>query len=185
MPDLFVVSVLCPDSPGLVAAITGRLFDLGANLGDASFAAAAGTAELRAVCEVPRAVTQARIEKELASLPELAGARFVVHPVSPPTQPGPPAPVTHRVEIAGADMPGLIARVSEAFAGYGANIVRLSSRQIREPAGIRYRLRLAVCVPPEKAEACWATVENTAAELKLACRYEACSSVEDWFGGGE
>jgi glycine cleavage system transcriptional repressor len=182
MPNLFLISVFCEDSPGLIAAITGRLFDLGGNLGDTTFAALSGAAELSAVCELPSEVPLATVESELEALPELAGARISVSPFSFQPRPSTASQVTHRVEIAGADMPGLIARMSEAFAGYGANIVRLSSRQVRDLAGTRYRLRLAVWVPPDKVDACLATVDNTAAELKLECRVEPCDSLEEWFG---
>ena len=37
-----LVSVFCPDRTGLIAAIAGRLFDLGANLGDTSFTVLGG-----------------------------------------------------------------------------------------------------------------------------------------------
>jgi glycine cleavage system transcriptional repressor len=182
MPSQFLISVFCEDSPGLIAAISGRLFDLGGNLGDTTFAALSGAAELSAVCELPASVGQATVEGELKALPELARARISVQPFSFQPRPSAASKVTHRVEVAGADMPGLIARMSEAFAGYGANIVRLTSRQERDLAGTRYLLRMAVWVPPEKVDACLATVANTAAELKLACRVEPCDSLEEWFG---
>ena len=182
MPNLFLISVFCEDSPGLIAAITGRLFDLGGNLGDTTFAALAGAAELSAVCELPDSVRQDTVESELRALPELKQARISVSPFSFRPRPSTASQVTHRVEIAGADMPGLIARMSEAFASYGANIVRLTSRQMRDLAGAQYRLRLAVWVPPDKVDACLATVANTAAELKLDCRWEPCGSLEEWFG---
>ncbi len=182
MSTLFLISVACPDTTGLIAAVTGRLFDLGGNLGEVSFAAAEGMAELKAVCEMPAAVVRGDVEAELSALPALAGARIGVEPLAFPPRPEAPAAVTHRVEIAGADMPGLIARISEAFACYGASIVWLSSRRVHGPGGPQYRLRMAVWVPPDRAAACWATVENTAAELKLACRYEPWDGLGDWFG---
>ena len=85
---------------------------------------------------------------------------------------GPSAHITHRIEITGPDSPGLIARLSEVFVGFGANIVRLNSERIPGTSGARYTTRIAVWVPEDKAKACLATVANTAGELRLACRWE-------------
>jgi len=35
---IFLVSVFCPDRKGLISDIAGRLFELGGNLGDTTFA---------------------------------------------------------------------------------------------------------------------------------------------------
>ena len=55
MSNIALVSVLCQDHPGLIAAIAGRLFDIGANLGDTTFAVLGGAAEFNSVCELPDA----------------------------------------------------------------------------------------------------------------------------------
>jgi len=88
---------------------------------------------------------------------------------------GETAQITHRIEITGEDSPGLIARLSEVFVTYGANIVRLNSERIPGGTGRagRYVSRLAVSIPPEKAQACLATVANTAGELRLTCHWVA------------
>ena len=53
MANIALVSILCRDHPGLIAAIAGRLFDIGANLGDTTFAVLGGAAEFNSVCELP------------------------------------------------------------------------------------------------------------------------------------
>ena len=65
MDTIALVSVLCEDNPGLIAAITGRLYDIGANLGDTTFAVLGGAAEFNAVCELPDGVSLASVEAEL------------------------------------------------------------------------------------------------------------------------
>ena len=37
MTKTALISVLCPDRVGVVAAMTGQIFDLGGNLGDTKF----------------------------------------------------------------------------------------------------------------------------------------------------
>ena len=56
MPNV-LVSVFCPDRTGLVSAIAGRLFEIGANLGDTSFAVLGAGAEFSAICDIPAHVS--------------------------------------------------------------------------------------------------------------------------------
>jgi glycine cleavage system transcriptional repressor len=124
------------------------------------------------VCEVPAGVSLGQVEDELRRLSELRGAKLSVSPFSYEPTHGPSAQITHRIEIVGPDSPGLIARLSEAFVGYGANIVRLNSKRIAGRGGVDYATRIAVSIPSGKEQVCLATVGNTAAELKLTCRWD-------------
>lgn len=167
-----LVSVFCSDRTGLVAAITGRLFELGANLGDTSFAALAGGAEFTTVCEVPDAVAAADLKRELADLPALADADIQVQAFELDTANSPSGRVTHRVVVSGGDRPGLIARLTEALVQFQANIVRLDAHLYPDPPGNRYVTRLSVAIPERSAAACLATMANTAGELGLDCQWE-------------
>jgi glycine cleavage system transcriptional repressor len=111
-----LISIICEDRPGVIAAVTGRLYDLEINLGDTSFAVLG-------------------------------------------------------IEITGDDSPGLIARLSEAFATFGANIVALNSQSVAGASGAGFLLRLAISVPEDKAPACLATVANTAGQMNLKCQW--------------
>lgn len=178
MPRAVLVSIICEDYTGLIAEVTGMLYDAGVNLGDTTFAVLGGAAEFTSVCEFPDTVDLAQTEKDLRSLPGLSGqarARISVAPFDYAAVHGESAQITHRIEITGEDSPGLIARLSEVFVTYGANIVRLNSERIPGGTGRagRYVSRLAVSIPPEKAQACLATVANTAGELRLTCHWVA------------
>ncbi len=172
MSNIALVSVLCKDNPGLIAAIAGRLYDIGANLGDTTFAVLGGAAELNAVCELPQDVTLASVEKDLNRLKELAGAKISVTPFAYEPTHAEQAHITHRIEITGRDSPGLVARLSEVFVQFGANIVRLNSEHLPGSGETHYMLRMAVFIPKEKASTCLATVANTAAQIALTCRWE-------------
>jgi glycine cleavage system transcriptional repressor len=167
-----LVSIICEDHIGLIAEVSGRLFDLGADLGDTTFAVLGTAAEFTLVCELPESLQLAEVEHELRRLPLLEGAKLTVAPFAYGAVHGPAGRITHRIEIIGPDSPGLIARISEAFVGYGANIVRLNSERVPGTGGAKYATRIAVSIPQDTRQACLATVANTAAELRLTCRWE-------------
>ena len=173
MASVALVSVLCADRVGLVSAIADHLFDSGVNLRDTSFAALGSGAEFSAVCELPDGMMVAELQASLSSLPVLAGAEVKVSPFAFDPQPGPQALITHRVEVSGGDQPGLVARLSEIFTQFDANIVRLDAQTLPDRAGERYVLRFSVSIPAERAEVCLSAVANTAETLGLTCRTEA------------
>jgi glycine cleavage system transcriptional repressor len=67
----------------------------------------------------------------------------------------------------------LIARLSEVFVQFGANIVRLNAERIDAPGGgSQYAVIFAVFLPEGSAQSCLATVANTAGSLALSCQWE-------------
>lgn len=173
-----LVSIFCPDRTGLVAAITGRLFELGSDLGDTSFAVIGEGAEFTTVCDIPDDLGYDELAGALSDLPETAGARVSVSPFTLDPNHGPSGNVTHVIVIGGGDRPGLIARLSEVFVQFKANIVRLDAQRLPTPEGTRYVTRFAVWIPERSVDACLATVANTAGELRLSCHWEAAPAGE-------
>ena len=166
------VSVLCADRVGLVSGIADHLFENGVNLRDTVFAALGSGAEFTAVCELPEGFSVEVLEAGLTGLDILAGAQVRVVPYSFDPEPAAGARVTHRIAVAGGDQLGLVARLADVFAQYGANIVRLEARKLSEAEGGLYVTRFAVSVPPDRAALCLSTVANTAGTLGLDCRVE-------------
>ncbi len=166
------ISIACPDMTGLIAEIAGCLFDLGANLGTTSFAVLGAAAEFTSVCELGPGVTPEMASLRLAALPHLRGAEIMVRPFTLDPERGPLGQVTHEITVSGGDRPGLIARLCEAFAGFGANVVRLNSEAVAGPGGDSYIARFAVSIPKASVSACLATISNTAEGLGLICRVE-------------
>lgn len=167
-----LISIICQDSAGLIADVTGRLYDLGVNLGDTTFAVLGGGAEFTLVGKLPDGVNLAEVERELRAVPMLKAAQLTVQPFTYRESHDQSAHITHRIEITGDDSPGLIARLSEAFSQMGANIVRLNSESVPAPSGARFLLRMAVFVPENKTALCMATVANTAGQMNLTCRWQ-------------
>ncbi len=171
MPNV-LVSVFCPDRTGLVAAITGRLFEIGTNLGDTSFAVLGAGAEFTSICNIPDHIAPETLREDLAGLPELAGATVSVNRFGLDALQGPTAHITHLVSVSGGDRPGLVARLSEAFTQFKANIVRMDAQTVPQAQGSRYVTRFAIWIPPASVAACLNTVANTAEELGLTCQWE-------------
>lgn len=167
-----LISIICEDHPGLIADVTGRLFDLGVNLGDTTFAVLGGGAEFTLVAKLPAGLGLGEIEQELKALKRLRDAKLTVSAFAFRETHDEQAHITHRVEITGDDSPGLVARLSEALPKFGANIVRLNSESMPSESGARFLLRMALSVPPAKAASCMATVANTASQLNLKCHWQ-------------
>lgn len=172
MAEVALISVLCPDRPGLVAAITGCLFDLGANLGDTGFSVLGSGAEFSAVCDLPAGVGLDAVSDSLGRLPELDDAEITVRPYGLNPDHGESGEVTHQIVVGGGDQPGLVARLCETFGQFRANIVSLNAGR-SAISGNNYVIRLAVWIPPQSADACLATVSNTAQHLQLSCDWTA------------
>lgn len=166
------VSITCPDRLGLVAAISGCLFDLGGNLGDTMFAVLGGAAEFTSVVELPQGVGLEDVTAALRARPELEQAEVSVEPFVLAPVHDAQARVTHRITVSGGDRPGLVARLSEVFVEFGVNVVRLNAERIPGPAGPTYGVIIAVHIPEKAVATCLATVANTAGSLGLSCHWE-------------
>ena len=166
-----LITILCPDRTGLVAAVAGRLFDLGVNLRDTSFAVLGQGAEFTAVCDLTHDLAHETVERELRGLDELDGAEVAVRAFTMAPDAGPTAAITHRIAVSGGDQPGLIARLCETFVQFDANIVSLQAGPAPGEASL-YTIRIAVWIPEGAANSCLATVSNTAQNLGMTCRWE-------------
>jgi len=170
------ISVFCTDKVGLISAITGRLFDLGVNLGDTTFSVLGTGAEFTTVCDVPANVSKEEIEEQLQSLTMLQDADITVTSFRLSSIQGPKANITHNITVKGGDNPGLVARLTEVFVEFNANIVRLNSSKILGEEGDQYVINFAVWIPDTSADACLATVANTASALQMKYHSEPFTS---------
>ncbi len=167
-----VVSVFCVSRPGLLEAVTGRLFGLGCNLADTTFAVLSGSAELTAVCELPEGLARETLVIELQRLPELAGGKVTVTRFQPGARDAAGQRITHRFEFSGRDRPGLIHKLAEAFARCGATVVRLNAQASPRGEVVHHTIRFAVSIADQPGDPCLAAMTETARALGLDCRVE-------------
>ena len=175
MANTALISIICADHAGLIADVTGRLYELGVNLADTTFAVLGGGAEFTLVARMPPGMSLSEVEQDLAGLSTLKDAKLTVQPFQYRESHDDSATITHRIEISGDDSPGLIARLSEVSREYGVNIVRLNSESAPSGSGARFVLRMAVYIPPDKAASCMAAVANTAGQMHLKCQWQQVS----------
>ncbi len=80
--------------------------------------------------------------------------------------------VSHRIQVSGGDQPGLLARLTEVFGQFGANIVSMNSQRHIVRGRSEYATRFAVSIPKNRADACLAAIGNTAGQLQMVFTWE-------------
>ncbi len=165
----YLLSVSSKDQNGLIAAITGSLYEQGANCGDTNFAILGQGAEFNCVFDLPEELPVSQIQESLATLDELKNADIDIKAFSYSTEHHSSATITHQITIHGGDHQGLLAQLSEEFIQFEANIVRLNSKQVAGSDGMEYHIQLSVFIPQSRQQACLATISNTASSLQLSC----------------
>lgn len=165
------ITISCADRVGLVSDISSRLFDIGVNLGATSFVLDRGRANFITTCELPDTCPITECEAALCELP-MEQAEITVEAIQPaPVLTDTPG-ATHLIECSGIDQPGLIARLSEIFIEFNANIVQLAASATNENDARVYTTRFAVAIPEDRAAACLATLANTAGSLRLLFKFD-------------
>ncbi|WP_373083752.1 glycine cleavage system protein R [Sneathiella sp.] len=167
-----LLSVFSNDRVGLISLVTGHLFDKGINLGDTSFAVLGKGGEFTSIIEIPDDLTESILMAELRSLDGLSEADIDVRRFRLADVTTPPTEITHDIKCEGSDQPGLLARLSEVFIDFEANIVRLKSDQVNTPGGMKYVTLFSVNIPPQRANSCLAALDNTASALGQSLSYE-------------
>ncbi|MAL78998.1 MAG: amino acid-binding protein [Sneathiella sp.] len=168
-----LLSVFSKDRVGLISLLTGHLFDKGINLGDTSFAILGKGGEFTSVIEIPQELSEQELVQELASLDGMADADIDIRRFAFEEAETPPTQITHHIRCEGQDQPGLLARLTEVFIDFDANIVRLKSDQVVQNGETRFITLFSVYIPAERVESCLAALGNTAIPLGQMLTFEA------------
>ena len=172
MAENALITYIGPDRAGLINKITSRVFELGGDLGDVTFAALGEAAEMTLLCEMPKDLTTDKLKKDLAGLPEVQDGELKVESFQLKTMLGPSSRITHRIILSGGDRPGLVSKITKILDEFGANIVRMNAERLMGASGKQYISRFAIALREERAPACLAAIVTLAGELKLTFRYE-------------
>jgi glycine cleavage system transcriptional repressor len=123
----FAVSAIGRDRPGIVAAISGVLLELGGNIDDSQMSILHGHFAVMLIVSVPEGVSQGELARRLDRVREELGLEGLA--VSALDELSPAATPTHVLTVYGADHPGIVHAVSSALAGRGVNITDLRTRR--------------------------------------------------------
>lgn len=140
--DLYAVTVIGHDRPGIIAAAAAGLADLGLNVEDSTMTLLRGHFAMMLLCRGE--VTDTEIENALAPLVAESGLDVAVRPVT--DDPEPPSPGSAWVlTVHGGDRAGIVSEVVGEVARVGGNITDLTTRL----AGELYVLAAEIDLPAD------------------------------------
>ena len=146
-----VVTAVGADRPGIVAAITGALLELGGNLEETRAALLRGSFATVLAVAVPQGVGRDELQAALRPVALELGLGLWVGDATPRTE-APPLPRAV-VSVYGADHPGIVHAAASAVAGQDCNITDLNARLGGEAgAEAIYVLMMEVAAPPDRVE---------------------------------
>jgi len=138
------VTAVGADRPGIMAALTEALLELGGNLEDCRAALLRGSFAVALLVTVPDEVDVARVDAALRPVAERLGLGLWTGPAAPQDDASAWGPRCV-ISVYGVDHPGIVHAVTSALAETGANIVDLSARAAGRPP--IYALAIEVDLP--------------------------------------
>ncbi len=123
MSDWFMVTLAGKDRPGIVAQVTGALYEAGCNLGETSMMRLGGNFGVLLMAQTDKGA--AELEAALRPVADELGLSLHLEPVDPQLHRHPEPDVC--ITVHGADRAGIVAQVTRAAADAGLNILDLES----------------------------------------------------------
>jgi glycine cleavage system transcriptional repressor len=121
------VTAIGRDRPGIVAAVSGVLYELRGNLEDSRMSILRGHFAVMLIVELPDDVAREELDRRLATVRDELGLEAItINEVDRLTAPSPRP--THVVSVYGADHPGIVHAVTSALAEREVNITDLETR---------------------------------------------------------
>ena len=164
----FAVSAIGRDRPGIVAAISAVLLELGGNVDDSQMSILHGHFAVMLIVSAPEEVERDELARRLERVRdelELEGlAVSAIDELSAATAP------THVLTVYGADHPGIVHAISSTLAERGVNITDLRTRRTGEEAAPLYVMVIEIAVPGDPRpleEALRAVGAEAAVEVSL------------------
>jgi glycine cleavage system transcriptional repressor len=157
--SLLAVTVIGVDRPGIIAAVTGALGQVGGNLEDSSMTILGGHFAMSLIVSLD--ADEQAVRDALEPVTEALGlAAFVGEVTVEPDHS--PSGSPYVVSVHGADRPGIVSRVMGVIASYGGNVTDLTTRL----TGELYVVVADVEVPPQvDLEELKASLDGAADEL--------------------
>lgn len=174
----FSLHAVAPNRPGIVAAVTQSLTDVGCNLEDSRMSLLHGQFSIVLVLEAPGMSSGTVIEEALAPLLEELALQLFVRPIPEGADDIELGDLVF-ISVHGADHPGTVARMARAIAACGGDIVDLVGHVVLEGAETPSHLELTAALAHDAVPGLQVTLEALAVELGMQCelREEAARPV--------
>ncbi len=144
----FVLTVTGDDRPGVVSALSAPINAHGASWEVSQMSRLAGTF----AGSVLVSVADDRLDALVADLTSLnaPGLQIVVERTDEPDEPDEPESLRLRLDLLGADHPGIVAEISASLAACGVNIDELTTdvREAPMAGGTLFEARAVLSAPP-------------------------------------
>ena len=166
----YAVSVVGKDRPGIVAAVSEGLFNLGCNIADSSCTMLGGEFAMILIISLKKPFSKSRLIEELKPVCDSIGLTLGIRTLHPDevARREPDGEIC-MISVYGADQPGIVYRVTRELAGRNINITDLNTKLIGTAEEPVYVLMMEVALPegvsPEG-------VEQTLAALKKELKVE-------------
>jgi glycine cleavage system transcriptional repressor len=146
MTSEFAVWALGADRPGIVASVTGALFQMGCNLKDCSMTVLSGHFAMMLLVEGSDDLAPETLEAALAKAEGCADLTMAVRPA------GEAAAIVvegdpYIVSVYGSDHPGIMHRIANVLADHSVNITDVNTRVIGGDGEPVYAMLLEVTLP--------------------------------------
>jgi glycine cleavage system transcriptional repressor len=165
MTSEFAVWALGADRPGIVASVTGVIYQTGCNLKDCSMTVLSGHFAMMMLIEVPDDLAPGALESELAKAEGCADLTVAVRPAGEGASivvEGEP----YIVSVYGSDQPGIMHRIAVVLADHSVNINDVNTRVIGGDGEPVYAMLLEVTLPRSLDQAILdRALQATAAEV--------------------
>lgn len=125
MEQIVVITAVGQDRPGIIAALTGAVYDLGGNLDDATMTRLHGAFATMVSVRLPTGKSVDDVRGALDSIAERLGLTVTVQVV--PDEHADAAPDC-LLTVYGADRPGIVYAVTRRLAERGVNVTDMDTR---------------------------------------------------------
>ncbi len=149
MENKYILSAFCKDRPGIVAAITQVLYELGCNLEDSTMTRMLNEFAIILLFTSRGDGLQAQLEQACKKLESEKGITAIIRPVKTEDEQRPDGHASRTISVTGVDQTGIVYKVSNFLANNNINIENLSSQRTISPESgtIIYSMELAVQIP--------------------------------------
>ena len=151
MENKYIMSAFCKDRPGIVAAITKVLYELGCNLEDSTMTRMLNEFAIILLFTSREKGLKGQLEQACTKLEQENGITAIIRPVKTEDEQKLDGHTSKTIQVSGVDQTGIVFKVSRFLADNHINIENLTSQRTISPESgtVIYSMELAVQIPED------------------------------------